>query len=137
MITFKAFIENPGTDVLEDWYAAHPAEHWLKLWARYYTIWLYLRQQPIGGWREPYFHLFTGKGGIGRIGFDFKRIAYRHIGFFGPQRNEFTIVFAAEEHDWDYMPRGCIDTAVTRMKLATMDGSRLRIATIRTPPENV
>ena len=139
MITFKAFIENPGSDVLEDWYLAHPASKpkWVHLWARYYAMYLHLRQQPIGGWSPNYFHLFTGKEGIGRIGFDYKGVAYRHLGFFGPKGNDFTIVFPAEERQWKYMPTGCIDSAVNRMKLAIADHSKVRDATIRTLPENV
>jgi len=137
MFTAKAYIATLGSDVLTDWYAAHPAKRWTKLWAQYYTIWFHLRQQPAAGWTGAYFHLFTGKEGVGRIGFQHKRIAYRHLGFFGPNQDDFTVLLTAEEHDHVYLPKGCIDEAVTRMKLITKDRSRIRTATIQAPPANV
>ncbi len=137
MFTINAYIPNPGSDVLADWYAHHPARQWTKLWAQYYNIWLHLRQQPRNGWTGAYFHPLTDKEGVGRIGFQHKRIAYRHLGFFGPAANEFTLLLMAEEHNHVYLPKGCTDTAVSRMKLIYQDRSRVRIATIQVPPENV
>jgi hypothetical protein len=135
MFTINAYIENPGSDVLDDWYLKHPPKQWARLWAQYYTIWLHLRQQPRNGWVGSYYHPLTGKEGVGRIGFQHKRIAYRHLGFFGPQANEFTLLFLAEEHNDIYEPRGCEDIAVFRMKLISQDRSRIREATIRGPSQ--
>lgn len=135
MLILKAYIENAGSDVLADWYATHPGNRWTKLWARYYTIWFHLRQQPVSGWTGPYFHFLTGKGGIGRIGFDFNKIAYRHLGFFGPGAQDFTILYTAEEHDDVYLPKGCIDKAVERMKSVKANPSLVRVATIQVPPK--
>lgn len=128
--SLKAFIEQPGTDVLWDWYESHRGSNRMKLWARYYTIWLYLKQQPWNGWVGAYYHPLTGKEGLGRIGFEFNRIAYRHLGFRSGE-SEFTIVLCAREENWVYKPNGCIDIAVQRMKLVKQDGRRARTATIR------
>lgn len=137
MIIFRAYIENSGSDVLADWYANHPGKRWIKLWARYYTICHHLRQQPVSGWTGSYFHFLKGKDGIGRIGFDYLRIAYRHLGFFGPGPKDFTILFTAEEHDDVYLPKGCIERAVQRMKDVKVNPFLVRVATIQVPPENV
>lgn len=137
MWKLKAYVHAPDTDVLADWYDNHTGKQWIKLWARYYTIWHHLKQQPMPGWTGAYFHLLTGKSGVGRIGFDYKRKAFRHLGFFGPNQGEFTILFPAEEQNWEYVPPGCIDIAVDRMKLAISDPSKTRDAIIKVPPENV
>lgn len=134
MFTINAYIENPGSDVLADWYEAHPANQWAKLWAKYYARMLYLRQQPRNGWTEPYFHLFSGKEGVGRVRLDYDGIAYRHLGFFGPAANEFTLLYVATEKNHVYTPKGCIDVAVTRMKSVYQDRTRIREATIRGAP---
>jgi hypothetical protein len=130
-------MHSPGTDVLADWYACHPAKQWARLWAQYYNIWMHLRQQKRNDWVKAYFHPLTGKQGVGRIGFQHRRIAYRHLGFFGPGANEFTLLYIAEEHNHIYEPKGCEDIAVSRMKLILQDRSRIRVATIQVPPENV
>jgi hypothetical protein len=131
MWTLKAFIDTPGTDVLDDWYESHDGKNRAKLWAKYYTIWLYLRQQPWNGWVGAYYHPLVGKEGVGRIGFDFKRVAYRHLGF-RSGLTEFTILLCGREENWVYKPKGCIDEAVARMKLVKGDPTRARFATIRT-----
>lgn len=69
--------------------------------------------------------------------FEHKSIAYRHLGFFGPNQGEFTILFPAEEKNWIYVPEGCIDIAVGRMKSVMENQNNARDATIQVPPENV
>jgi hypothetical protein len=131
MWTVKAFIAQPGTDVLQDWYESHRGNDRVKLWAKYYTIWLYLRQQPWNGWVGAYYHALKGQEGVGRIGFDHKRVAHRHLGFRSGE-SEFTILLCGWEEDWVYMPKGCIAEAVARMKLLKGNPSSARVATIRT-----
>src|SRR5688572_346254 len=118
MVTFKSFVLDGGKDVLGEWYAAHPFEkkRWRNLWARYYNLHMHLAAQPLGGWRDPYFHKLKGYEGLGRIEINYRNIAFRHIGFFGPGGDEFTILLAAEEVDWVYQPKGCIDVSFQRMK---------------------
>lgn len=138
MIIFKAYIENAGTDVLADWYANHTGKDWWPLWAKYYAICHHLKQQPVRGWMVgsgAYFHLLKDK--VGRIGFSYNHIAYRHLGFFGPGPDDFSIVFTAEEHDHVYRPKGCIDRSVERMKQIKANPSLVRIATIQAPKKNV
>jgi hypothetical protein len=136
MWTLRAYIANQGTDVLHDWYDEHAGDRWVSLLAQYAAIWLHLRQQPWNGWVGSYYHPLTGKEGVGRIGFQHKRIAYRHLGFRSGEA-EFTLLLTAEEHSHVYLPKGCMDVAVTRMKAVQANRALARNATIRVPPENV
>lgn len=139
MITFKSLILSSGSDVVADWYVSHPWEkkRWQNLWVRYFTMMRHLAAQPIGGWSENYFHKFKGYEGLGRIGFDYKGIAYRHVGFYGPGQDEFTILCTAEEHSDVYLPKGCIEDSFGPMNLVKQNRLRVRNANIRVPPEDV
>ena len=137
MVTFRSFIVGTGNDVLSDWYAAYPfeKERWQNLWARYFAMHMHLSAQPIGGWSDNYFHKMAGYEGLGRIGFDYKGIAFRHLGFYGPGGNEFTILYCAVEKSWKYLPKGCIEEVYSRMSIVKANPERARLATIRTPGE--
>lgn len=135
MWTVRAYVENQGTDVLHEWYDQHNSHPlWTGLWAQYVAIWLHLRQQPWNGWVGSYYHPLKGKEGVGRIGFQHKKIAYRHLGF-RSGATEFTLLLMAEEHSHIYLPKGCMDDAVSRMHAVKGNRNRARPATIRVPPD--
>lgn len=138
MVTFRSFLEG-GNDVLSGWYAEHPYEkrRWQALWPRYYNLWMHLSATPIGEWKQPYFKRLTGYDGMGRIEINYRNIAFRHVGYFGPGKDEYTILYCATEVDWVYLPKGCLDVAYGRMQQIKADHSLALLATIRTPPEDV
>ena len=133
MIVLNAYITRPGSDVLADWYDGHKGKTGAKLAARYYSMWQHQRQQPISRWTNSYFHLLKECEGVGRLGITFQNVAYRHLGFFGPGLNEFTILYAATERNWVYEPIGCIPESINRMNEVKGNRAKIRAATIRTP----
>ena len=115
MWTLKSYVENSGSDVIQLWHETYSGKRHLKARVRLYVATKYLQQQPLAGWNGPYFHFLKGTKGLGRIGFDVGNIAYRLIGFFGPGPHEFSFLTFAEEHDDEYLPKGCKERAVSRM----------------------
>jgi len=123
--TLKSFVIDDGADVLETWYALYSADQFVKLRAKFYTIMLYLRQQPKPpNWVGPYFHFLKNSEGVGAINFEWKNIQYRPLGFFGPRNMEFTFLYFASENGDKYQPEGCIQTAVDRMNVVKLNAAR-------------
>ncbi len=82
----------------------------------------YLRQQPREAWKRPYFDLLSGEcSGLGEVRLKIQKIQYRPIGFFGPNRLEFTMLHVALEKDGKFEPKNVCKTAKQRMADAIDD----------------
>jgi len=112
MFIAKAYALDDGGDVVSCWYAEYG--RWPKITARLDLLMIHLLQQHKDGWTRP--HYDTLRDGIGEIRFKVKGILYRPLGFFGPNRNDFTFLFFATKRD-DFEPPDAIDIAVARKAL--------------------
>jgi hypothetical protein len=96
-----------GGDVVSRWYDSHFNDRLAR--AALDTRMIYLRQQRREGWTRPYYDLL--RDGIGEVRFKAGRVHHRALGFFGPNRNEFTFcMFATKTNEFD--PRNAIKTAI-------------------------
>ena len=109
---FRSYVSPNGRDVIQKWCedvgaGAHAA---------FDVVLETLAQQPIDEWGRPEFAPLSGRHKkIGELRFDFKKLEYRPMGFFGPNRHEFTILIGATKKGKIYDPRDANYTAVTRM----------------------
>jgi hypothetical protein len=115
MWRYRAYVRKGNRNVVEEWLADYGGDAHAKLRAKFVTRATYLQHQSQGSWKEPHFHHL--RGGIGAMGFEWKNVVHRPLGFFGPQRMEFTFLLFAKERGDEYLPRGCIDDAIARMGL--------------------
>ncbi|MEP7245781.1 MAG: type II toxin-antitoxin system RelE/ParE family toxin [Gammaproteobacteria bacterium] len=89
------------------WYDSHENHRLAR--AALDTRMTYLRQQNREGWTRPYYDLL--KDGVGEVRFKAGRVHHRALGFFGPDRNEFTFcMFATKTKHFD--PRNAIELSV-------------------------
>lgn len=109
MFIAKAYALNDGGDVVTCWLAENQRRH--KVIARLDAYMIHLLQQPREGWTRPQFD--TLRDGVGEVRFKVQGILYRPIGFFGPNRNDFTFLFFATKRK-DFEPLDAIDIAVAR-----------------------
>jgi len=107
--TIKAYVLNDGGDVVTSWVGRYGQQP--KVMARMDALMIHLRQQPKDGWIRPYYD--TLSDGIGEVRFKVMNILHRPLGFFGPDRNDFTFLFFATKKA-KFDPPNAIDTAVSR-----------------------
>lgn len=74
------------------------------------------------GWVRPYYA--TLPNGIGEIRFEYKNVQYRPLGFWGPNRNEFTFLFFALEISDRFEPETALGIAVVRRGLVVEKPAR-------------
>jgi hypothetical protein len=75
-------------------------------------------------WRRPDFDLLSGKmKGVGEIRFKVDK-QYRILGFFGPGRNDFTMLIGASKKGSSYDPQSTLESALDRMAQVKADGRR-------------
>jgi hypothetical protein len=77
-------------------------------------------QPPIQGWCRPFgFDRLSGKyRDLGKLRFKADKVQHRPLGFFGPGKNEFTLLIWATERDGKFYPPSVRNTALKRMRLA-------------------
>jgi hypothetical protein len=112
MIVTKAFVLDDGGNVVSSWYTEHARA--TKVMARLDMRMIYLRQLPRENWVRPYYD--TLRDGVGEVRFEINRINYRPLGYFGPNRDEFTFLFFCKKKS-QFEPRNAIDIAASRRKL--------------------
>ena len=113
MWAIRVYRSANGRNQVRDWYDDLSAENRGAVWAKI----RFLKQQPRHYWRRPQFDELHGDGdGLGEIRFKLDRVQNRLIGFFGPDRTEFTIVVHATEKGKRYSPPNAIKTAQARKK---------------------
>ena len=109
MILLRALQFDDGADVVTIWYENH--QNLPVVRARVDAIMMHLRCQNREGWTRQYYD--TLRDGVGEVRFKVNRINYRPLGFFGPNRNEFTFLyFSTKTNRFD--PVNAIDIAVER-----------------------
>lgn len=110
---FRAYVSPAGTRKFDQWYnALDPAAQ-----AAFDTLLEFLAQRSRSEWTRPDFDLLSGKhSGLGEIRFKANKVAHRPLGYFGPNRAEFTFLLGATKKGKNYDPRDALDTAVKRMK---------------------
>lgn len=109
MIIAKAYALHDGGDVVSSWYAQYG--RWPKITTKLDLKMIHLLQQNRDGWTRP--HYDTLRDGVGEIRFKAKGILYRPLGYFGPNRNDFTFLLFVTKRD-EFDPPNAIDIAVER-----------------------
>lgn len=75
----------------------------------------FLAQRPPNDWREPYAKKLKGDcDGLVEIKFKADGVQQRPLGFYGPGRMEFTILFWAIEKGGKFVPKGACKLALGR-----------------------
>jgi hypothetical protein len=98
---------------MSDWYAETPP----KAQAKFDKILDFLRDNPNNLWPSEWFKPLTGYDGIFEIRYKIRNILYRPLGFFGPNKEEFTFLVPAREQGNILIPRDAPALAVERRKM--------------------
>jgi hypothetical protein len=64
---------------------------------------------------------------LGEIRFDWAKVEYRAIGFFGPEKTEFTLVYGAEERGRQFKPPDTCKTSQQRKTQAQTHRDRTHV----------
>lgn len=121
--TVNCYVSLSGRDVIGGWHdgltPTAQAEFRVRL--------EYLTQHPRQNWIRPHFDLLKREcHGLGEIRFKADRTQHRVLGFFGPNRMEFTLVIGAVEKDRKFEPKRACETGLRRKKEVLDDGTRAR-----------
>jgi hypothetical protein len=114
--SFLNFVNEHGRNAIADWIAAQPSGTRQRLKSRLNTVLMNLEirealDRPLVG------QLHGGCKGLYELVLYVDKIAFRPIGCFGPEANEFTLLVGAEERGGKLVPSTICDTAQTRRKL--------------------
>ena len=122
--TFYSYVSARGTSLAEDWLEGQtPAVQ-----ARFEAAFRHLEQQPREVWKRPHFDTLKGEcSGLGEIRFKADSVQHRPIGFFGPNRGEFTFLLFAIEKDNSFIPKRACKTARQRKSKVLDDKERIRL----------
>lgn len=116
MILLRAFQPDVGNDVVSSWYDDY--QNLPVVRARLDVLMIHLREQARDGWVRPYFD--TLRDGVGEVRFKANNVNHRPLGFFGPDRNEFTFLYFATKTN-RFSPANAIDIAADRRLDAIKD----------------
>lgn len=109
--TFRSYVSADGEKEVESWYAAQS----LKVQATFDRRIATLRQMEPNEWREPYVKQLDGEcDGLVEIRFKTANVQHRPLGFYGPGRMEFTILFFAIEKGDQFKPKDACRIALRR-----------------------
>ena len=118
MWTFRTYVGPTGVEAVKDWYARQSA----KVQAGFDNRVANLRQMRPEEWRAPYSKQLDGEcDGLVELRFKADRVQRRPLGFFGPQRMEFTLLFFAIEKDGTFVPRDACQQALRRRDVVLFD----------------
>jgi hypothetical protein len=113
MWAIRVYRSASGRSHVKDWYDGLPESTRGTVWAKI----RFLKQQPRHYWKRPQFDELHGDGnGLGEIRFKLDNVQNILIGYFGPERMEFTIVAHAIEKGTRYRPPNAIKTAQARKR---------------------
>jgi hypothetical protein len=118
---FKSYLDENGADVIANWYAT---ELNVKEQARFDKLLEHFRDNEQTEWGGNYFKPLSGYDGIFEIRFEVQNILWRPLGFFGPNRSEFTILVGAREKGDAFIPKSAPNTALKRRDIVLKDNSR-------------
>lgn len=116
MIFLRAYKPPGADDVVTVWYAGANPTAKANLDARM----VHLRTQERDKWIRPYYDGL--EDGVGEVRWKAIKINHRGLGYFGPERNQFTfLLFATKTNVFD--PRNAISKAVERKVIVENDPS--------------
>lgn len=122
--TLRCYVSPTGRDVVEKWYAKQP----VAAQAAFDTVLEYLSQRTRDEWGRPDFDQLSGRyRSLGELRFEVANVQYRPLGFFGPDRAEFTILVGATKKGKNYDPREALETALKRRAEVLQDPHRSKI----------
>lgn len=119
--TFKSFLTDSGEhgrDVINEWYADLPPV----AQAKFHTILEQLRDLPQHLW--PPSCVKPLEQGILELRFKIRNVLHRPLGFFGPDRSEFTLLMPAREQGDEFVPRNALQIAIDRKDIVLADKGR-------------
>jgi len=89
----------------------------------------YLTAQKAENWNMPYFRQLDH--GISEIRFKCKKVQQRPLGYFGPNRGEYTFLFPAKEKGDKFIPTDAITRARERKHIVGETPERSNVWNIR------
>jgi len=108
--TFKCFLAEQRRNIMGDWYEELP----IAARAKFDTMLEQLRDTPNSRWNPKMVCQLTDSDSIYEIRFKIRNVLYRPLGFFGPNRHEFTFLVPAHEQGDRFVPRNAISLAEQR-----------------------
>ena len=114
MILLRAFKPVDQPDVVSYWYMTTAPTARAKLDA----LMVHLRTQKREGWIRPAYDVL--RNGVGEVRFKAQKINHRGLGYFGPDRNQFTFLLFATKTNV-FKPNNAISRAVEIMKMIEAD----------------
>jgi hypothetical protein len=118
--TFKCFLSEQRRDLIDEWYQELPPA----AQAKFDTLLEHLRDTPHAQWNSDIVCRLTDSDGIYEIRFKIRNVLYRPLGFFGPNRHEFTLLVPAREQGNRFVPRNAISLAEDRKRIVLQDKER-------------
>ncbi len=123
--TFRSYVSVRGVDVIREWYG----EQSDRTQAKFVSRLKFLSQTPRPGWKREHFDLLGGKcKGLGEIRFLSDSIQHRPLGFFGPDRAEFTLLICAQEKNGRFVPKDACEIGLARLEEVINDSRRSKIS---------
>lgn len=119
MILLRSYQLEDGSDVVDAWFEEQETSPRIR--ARFDSIMVHLRCQNREGWTRPYYD--TLRSGVGEVRFRVQETNFRPLGFFGPDRNEFTFLFFATKNA-AFHPPNAIEMAIERRELTRRKPNR-------------
>lgn len=119
MWNIRCYVSESGRNQISEWYNAQSSA----VQATFDMAMSYLVDQPRDGWVDPSAKRLAGGGckGLTEIRFKAEKTQIRPLGFFGPEANEFTILFNAIEKGGDFVPKDSCKQASKRRKYVESD----------------
>jgi len=106
--SFRDYVDQGGTNLIRQWLDSLPKKAAAKIDSRI----LYLRGLPISSWPVQFVSAF-GCTDMLELRVVFNGVQYRPLGFSGPGKDAFTLVFGAVERD-NSLPSNACETAQNR-----------------------
>lgn len=119
--TILTYVSDRGDALLADWYESSVDEVRAAFDARLEAL---VQQDR---WQMPLAKVLEDGDGIVEIRFKAAGVQHRPLGFYGPQRKQFTITICAEERNSRFVPRDAVSIAQNRRTEVLSDVRHSRI----------
>lgn len=108
---FMEYVDDADRGVVSEWIS----DQSIKVEVKFHQRLQALSQMRVDEWRDPWAKTLHGDGkGLVEIRFKAENVQFRPIGFFGPNRNQFTILLCAKEIGGKFVPRQACNLAQGR-----------------------
>lgn len=121
--TLRCYHGNTGQDEIDVWLSGLQKAARAKFLARMAG----LRDQPQHNWNGTRTKQLNGYDGLLEVRFKANNVQHRPIGFFGPDKMEFTLLVGAIEKNNQFIPKSAPDTAIARKKKVLADKRRAHV----------